>query len=127
MRRMSRRWIAAVWVAGATLPLLLATAFVAGCCILPFHGVMHKLMPVCHMAASPMQHDGPPAAPAREKEEPAKRLLAPAADMQRLTVTETAQPLLARAADAPRNFLTHGAVRCDQDVGLHVFASTFRI
>jgi hypothetical protein len=28
---------------------------------------------------------------------------------------------------AYRDFITHGAVRCDRDVGLHLLVETFRI
>ena len=47
---MRRRFVAAAWIAGATVPLLMATVFIVGCCVLPFHDVMHRLMPVCAMA-----------------------------------------------------------------------------
>src|SRR5438105_15198488 len=35
---MRRTVIAAAWIAGTTIPLLAATIFVFGCCVLPFHG-----------------------------------------------------------------------------------------
>jgi hypothetical protein len=54
---MKRRLIAAAWITGATVPLLVAVVFVVGCCVLPFHAVMHKLMPICEMAASVMRGD----------------------------------------------------------------------
>src|SRR5687768_18475791 len=75
-RNMRRSVIAAVWIAGATVPLLLATVFLVGCCVLPFHGVMHRLMPVCVMAMNAMRgHDDVQSqVPAREKQEPAKRI-----------------------------------------------------
>jgi hypothetical protein len=40
---MKRRLIAAIWVTGATVPLLLAAVFLVGCCVLPFYQVAHKL------------------------------------------------------------------------------------
>src|SRR5438034_6026949 len=70
---MKRTFVAAAWIAGSTIPLLVATVFIFGCCVLPFHGVIHRLMPLCQTAAAIMtgQHHHDPAAqvpmPAREK------------------------------------------------------------
>lgn len=133
---MKRSVIAAAWIAGATIPVVLATVFIVGCCVLPFHQVAHKLMPICDMAASLMRgghaggdhgsHHEP--VPAQQKEEPVKRM-----------VTEVPQPFrVAGVAGVPnvsrsipvasyRSFITLGAVRCDQDVGLHVLVETFLI
>ena len=131
---MRRRVVAALWVAAATGPLLLATVFVFGCCVLPFHQLAHKLMPICDMAASMMrgdraehQHDATPA-PEREKQEPVKRIATEVPRVFRLAVTPaaglTATP---DAATAYRSFITLGAVRCDRDVGWHVLVATFLI
>ena len=51
---MKRTAIAAVWIVGATVPLLASVVFVFGCCVLPFHGYIHKVMPLCHMAVGLM-------------------------------------------------------------------------
>jgi hypothetical protein len=130
---MRSRIVAAVWVAGATVPLLGAAVFLVGCCILPFHGLMHKLMPVCETAASIVagghgEHDhDAPATPAREKE-PVKRLLSVAATTSTInSVARVVIPLAVTASAAPRSFMSLGAVRCDQDVGLHVLDATFLI
>ena len=131
---MRRRIVAAVWVAGATVPLLAAAVFLVGCCILPFHGLMHKLMPVCETAASMVagghgehDHDAPPATPARENE-PAKRLLSVVATSSPIaSVGRVSSPLAVTASAAPRSFMSLGAVRCDQDVGLHLLDVTFLI
>ena len=132
--KMKRRLIAACWVMGATVPLLLATLFVVGCCVLPFHGVMHKLMPICEMAASMMrgdhtghdEHNTIP--PSREKQEPVKRIATVVPSTFRLIAvsahTRVAQP---SPSTRYRSFITHGAVRCDRDVGLHVLVETFLI
>lgn len=133
---MRRRIVAAVWVAGATVPLLAATVFLVGCCVLPFHGVIHKLMPLCEMATSFMRsdhaddhpNDAVPPAPARETQEPVKRLVSlPGTSAAAIGAAVDARPLAVSAASAPRSFMTLGAVRCDQDVGLHVLDSTFLI
>jgi hypothetical protein len=127
---MKRRVVAAVWIAGATVPLLLATVFVVGCCVLPFHNVMHKVMPVCAMALEAMRgdHDAQAPVPAREKQEPAKRIATVVAPMFRLTMSDVARQTLAPSpVSGYRSYIAQGAVRCDQDVGLHVLVDTFRI
>lgn len=133
---MKRHLIAAVWVAGAIVPLLMATVFVVGCCVLPFHGVVHKVMPLCDMAVSVMGgdmaghdhgHDATPA-PAREKQEPVKRVAMEMPGTFRLDAeTGTAHAAAPTASAAYRSFISLGAVRCDRDVGLHVLVATFLI
>jgi hypothetical protein len=134
---MRRRVVALVWIAGAAVPLLMATAFLVGCCVLPFHGVIHKLMPFCEMAAHVMRgesaadghgHDAMPPAPSREKQEPVKRIATEVPDAYRFVVSSgTAHAVAATATTAYRSFITLGAIRCDRDVGLHVLVDTFRI
>lgn len=130
---MRSRIVAAVWVAGATLPLLAAAVFLVGCCILPFHGLMHKLMPLCETAASIVAgghgehgHDSAPATPVREKE-PVKRLLTVLTTAYPIESPGFSAPLAVTASAAPRSFMSLGAVRCDQDVGLHLLDVTFLI
>lgn len=127
---MKRRTLAAIWITGAIVPLLMATVFVVGCCVLPFHRVVHKVMPVCHIAVDMMRgdRDAAPAAPAPEKQEPAKRIATTVPQIFRLATSTSATPVLARdAATSYRSFITLGAVRCDRDVGLHVLVETFLI
>ena len=134
---MKRRLIAAAWITGATVPFLLATVFLVGCCVLPFHAVMHKLMPLCEMAASVMrgdhaadghEHDAVPPAPGRDKQEPVKRIATEVPVAFRLAAVTAAQRTLApTATTAYRSFISQGAVRCDSDVGLHVLVETFLI
>lgn len=129
---MRRRLLAAVWIAGATVPLLMATVFLVGCCVLPFHNVVHKLMPLCEMAADVLrgehEHDAEPQTPAREKQEPVKRITSLVPVTQRLAVHSVAHPVAPSSPQTGyRSFITLGAVRCDRDVGLHVLVDTFRI
>ncbi len=130
---MRRKAIAAAWVAGTTVPLLLATVFLVGCCVLPFHGVMHKLMPICEMAASVIrgdhaEHEATPSAPAREKQEPVKRIATAVPNPFRLAaVAGEPRAVAPTATTGYRSFITLGAVRCDRDVGLHVLVETFLI
>lgn len=133
-----RRLIAAAWITGSTVPFLLATVFLVGCCVLPFHQVMHKLMPLCEMAASVMRGDhGPdghdhddavPPAPTREKQEPVKRIATQVPVAFRLASLAPAERSVnPTATTAYRSFISLGAVRCDSDVGLHVLVETFLI
>jgi hypothetical protein len=127
---MNRRVVAAVWIMGATVPLLIATAFLVGCCVLPFHGVMHKLMPLCEMAVSAVRGDSPsvPVPPARDQQEPVKRIITMVPVAYRLAIdTRTAHAATPAASTTYRSFISLGATRCDRDVGLHVLVDTFRI
>ena len=132
---MKRTAIAAAWIVGATVPLLVAVVFVFGCCVLPFHGYIHKAMPLCHLAVGLMSgehsphHDGAQQPlPAREKQEPVKRV---ATDLPR-SFHLAAQSSVRRAITpfdmtAYRSFISLGAIRCDQDIGLHLLVGTLLI
>jgi len=130
---MKRAVVAAAWVAGATVPLLIATVFVFGCCVLPFHGVIHRVMPLCQMAVNVMSghhHDGdaPTPMPAREKQEPVKRLITEVPHSFALAASGNQNRIAtATARTAYRSFISLGATRCDRDVGLHVLIETFLI
>lgn len=130
---MKRTIIAAAWIAGATVPVLLATVFVVGCCVLPFHRVLHKLMPICSIAASFMRgdHGGPPAAQqpmTTTEKESLKRLASELPNQFRLA---TARPSTHMASPSPstgyRSFISLGASRCDQDIGLYLVIESFLI
>jgi len=126
---MKRSTIAALSIAGATVPALLATVFIFGCCVLPFHKVIHKLMPVCSMAASFMRGQEASQQPAKTTEkESLKRLATELPNQFRLSIAGT--PVLP-ASPSPttgyRSFISHGASRCDQDVGLYLVIESFRI
>lgn len=132
MRR--RTLIAAAWVFGATVPLVAGAVFVFGCCVLPFHGVLDRTLPLCHLAEDFMggevhagEHAAPTPAPVREKQEPGKRLVTEAS--QSFEVPHAREPrLMAPSAVAGyRSFITLGAIRCDSDVGLHVLVGAFLI
>ena len=129
---MRRRIIAAVWITGATVPLLLATLFLVGCCVLPFHQVAHKLMPVCDLAANMIRGEhaghGEEPAPAREKQEPMKRIATELPNAFRLApLGDAARALPPNATTSYRSFITLGATRCDRDVGLHALVQTYLI
>jgi hypothetical protein len=115
----------------------MATLFLVGCCVLPFHRVMHKLMPLCEMATNVIRgehkagqpdHDAMPPSPAREKQEPVQRIATEVPDMYRLVAgSSSAFVVAATASTSYRSFISLGAVRCDRDVGLHVLVETFLI
>jgi hypothetical protein len=130
MRR--RTLIAAAWVVGATVPLLLAAVFLVGCCVLPFHGFFHKLAPICQTAVAMIAGDHHGAGhdeqvPARQREEPVKRIVTEMTETFRLSAESTPQLAAATAATGYRSFITLGAARCDQDVGLYVLVDSFLI
>jgi hypothetical protein len=133
---MRRTAIAAVWIAGATVPVLLATVFLFGCCVLPFHNVVHKLVPLCEMAAGVLRGEaaaaanehGTTPAPAREKQEPVKRIATEVPNPFRLAAAGAELRAVTPASTtAYRSFITLGAIRCDRDVGLHVLVESFLI
>lgn len=119
------RWVAGAWIAGVTIPAMLATVFLIGCCVLPFHGLLHKVMPLCEIASHVMRgdhdddhhHDDGPA-PVPQKQEPVKhvvKFLRPL-PVQPIIAALTAESPAATPA-AYRSFITLGATRCDDDVG----------
>jgi hypothetical protein len=129
---MRRTAIAAAWIFGATVPLLAAVVFVFGCCVLPFHAYIHKAIPLCHLAMEVITGDHRDGAqqplPARARQEPVKRI---PTDVPRSfqfaaisSVHRSAMPL---DTTAYRSFISLGALRCDQDVGLHLLVATLLI
>lgn len=132
---MKRTAVAAAWVVGATVPLTVAVLFVFGCCVLPFHGYIHKAVPLCHLAIDFISgehgdhHGGSQQPmPAREKQEPVKRIATDVPRSFHLQMTKTAErQVVAIDATAYRSFITLGAIRCDQDIGLHLLVGTLLI
>ena len=126
---MRRSLIAATWILGATVPLLAAFVLLFGCCVLPFHGVIHKVVPLCHLAAGLLHHhEQQTPLPAREKQQPAKRIAGEApSTFQPAAASSAHERFVARGATTYRSFISHGALRCDQDVGLHLLIETLLI
>ena len=107
-------------ISGTAVPALVATAWIFGCCALPFH--------LCRLSA---MHDAAPqqqpvSAPAAKMRHPTVRAVVPAAQTCRLAPADR-ERLRPFSAAAYRNFLTLGAMRCDRDVGLHTLLATFII
>ena len=124
-----KRTIAAASIALAlTLPALVASVWLFGCCVLPFHRAMHRVLPLCHIAAA--AHDG-----AASRQQPST---APRTVERRIVIRLWSGGLQAAVVRtgglkpaAPqvsyRSFITLGAMRCDRDVGLHTLLATFII
>jgi hypothetical protein len=133
MRR--RRWLTIGWLIGGTFLPAVAMVAVFGCCELPLHGLVHRVLPLCQLAtrALSLHHQGrEPAAPApaRPEQKPvAERAWRPG---QR---PDVAPPLAvvsmlpaATAGQQTRRSLPAGAFRCDDDVGARLaFVDTLRL
>lgn len=129
---MRRTAIAAAWLIGATVPLLMATVMIFGCCVLPFHHVIHKIVPLCDIAMNVMRGEhhanNRQNLPAQAKQQPAKRIATEVPRTFQLTVAaEVQHAVRARLAASYRSFIALGALRCDQDVGLHLLVSAILI
>ncbi|MDQ6799825.1 MAG: hypothetical protein M3041_03205 [Acidobacteriota bacterium] len=132
---MRRTAIAAAWVFGATVPLLAAVVFIFGCCVLPFHAYIHKAMPLCHLATEFISgehadhHDAAqPPLPARAKQEPVKRIATELPrSFQPAALSSVRRAGTSIETSAYRSFISLGALRCDQDVGLHLLVRTLLI
>ena len=127
-----RTAIATAWIFGATIPLLAAVVFVFGCCVLPFHGLIHKALPLCSLAADVMRgehHDHQQSTvPARAKQEPVKRMASDLPRVFHLAAASHVRPTPSPSdTTAYRSFIALGAIRCDQDVGLYLLGATFLI
>ena len=124
---MRKGLIAIAALAVTAIPAVLAAAFLFGCCALPFHHGVHKLMPLCSMAVAAFTPSSPESTPAQQKEEPRTKIATELPRVFRapaLTVASFAAP----AVLAARSVLSPGAARCDRDVGLQLLLlATFRI
>ena len=134
---MRRTFIAITWIAGSTIPATLAAVFVFGCCVLPFHGLLHRAFPLCHVALEMMHgghadgeadhHPAPPASPKQQTNGPSLvTTLTTRESFDRADTFAVSEPPFSPVAH--RSFISLGAIRCDQDVGLHqLLIATFRI
>jgi hypothetical protein len=131
---MKRTAIAVAWIAGTTVPMAGAAVFLFGCCVLPFHAYLHKAMPLCHLAMAVSsgehaEHRGAQSPlPARARQEPVKRI---ASDVPRSFRLASLAAVIHHAspgdAHAYRSFISLGALRCDQDIGLHLLGNAILI
>lgn len=129
------RTFAVAWLLGGTFVPVAAAVAMFGCCELPFHGLVHRAMPLCEMATMALSHhhdDDAPAvpAPSRPEAKPTADHAWRAPERTRMQVPlelaatlqpppRTGAPLLARPI---------GAFRCDDDVGTRLaFVETLRL
>lgn len=125
-RGVRRTIVAVAWVVCTTLPLMIAAVFVVGCCVLPFHGLIHRALPMCHLAADFLggehhdddtdHHPTPP--PERRQVSGPSLVMAVNA---RAAIARADVAGVCRVHCSPvahRSYISLGAVRCDQDVGL---------
>jgi hypothetical protein len=123
-----RKLIAAAWILGSTVSAAALALFLFGCCVLPFHDVVHRAFPICgHIAGvlSHAHHDQPaPATPASVKRAPVPATIAARLPIRALDAAPLRVALLARSL---RNIRSLGALRVDDDIGLHALFVTFLI
>ena len=134
---MKRTIIAAAWLAGTTIPLALSAIFVFGCCVLPFHKALHHALPLCHIAEHMLHadhHDGeddhhPVPTPTQKQQVSGPSLftiLAAKRSADRSDSFALSQPRYSPVSH--RTYISLGALRCDQDVGLQrLLIETYRI
>lgn len=126
---MPRKTLAAVMLATSGVGPL-ALAFIFSCCVLPFHKQLHAAIPLCHIAKAmttdaAAESDGA-ATTTRAGEQLAKLYLRalPLALEAAVKHQAVAAP---RGSAVERRERSHGAMRCDQDVGLLTLLAIFRI
>lgn len=105
------------------------TLFLFGCCVLPFHRYVHRIMPLCGGIVGVLSHKAhpdaaTPAVPPRTAAAPRTILAAQASLSDDLGHGRLLGP---SGTAMYRNFLTLGALRCDDDVGLHLLLATLII
>lgn len=130
---MKRTLIIAAWITGTMVPLLASVVFVFGCCALPFHRYVHRVMPLCRLAvdfigtSSDRGDDARKSLPAREKREPVRRIATNLPRVFQLAAISNVQRAAGVDATIYRSFISLGAIRCDQDVGLYLLVGTLLI
>jgi hypothetical protein len=130
-----RKLIATAWLLGTFIGVTAMAVFLFGCCVLPFHATLHRMLPICKYAAGILsggQHSAPatPASSAPSKAPPAFAKGLPAKAVAHDVRQIAEQFLLARSPynqRALRNLRSLGALRVDDDIGLHTLLATFLI
>lgn len=128
---MRRAALVAIALAGATVPAFLAALLLFGCCVLPLHRQIHQVVPLCHIAAKLTQGTGETrdqSTPAQEKQVSKKVFTELTSRFAMTRQLGTLTPLVASFPADHRSFITLGAVRCDEDVGMRLLLlDTLRI
>jgi len=119
MRRFS---IAIAWIAFACIPTAVMSVLIFGCCALPFHRVIHRVFPVC-TGIMKTHESHTPTTPATVTAKRAPVVFAKTAPK----IATAIVPFTPRPSPLLRNRITLGALRCDDDVGLHLLLLTLLI
>jgi hypothetical protein len=121
-----RIWIAGLICASAIIPIAAMSAFLFGCCALPFHRVVHRYLPICGSIVRFMtpdsHHESVPGKVVTKKHSPISIV---ATRTDEVPITQARQ--LSSTASHLRDQLAHGALRCDNDVGLLLLLSMMLI
>ena len=112
MRRFS---IAVAWIAFACIPTVAISVLIFGCCALPFHRVIHRILPVCS-GIMKTHESHTPTTPATVAAKSAPVVFARTVSK----IATTIAPLTPRPVPLLRSRIALGALRCDDDVGLHL-------
>ena len=126
---MKRFWIALAWMGAVTVPALLMVVFLFGCCVLPFHQVLHHAFPICggivafliHSPMPPIPGGAATPPPARVQLTPLLGAVMTLFSSQRSALAVRIAPPISRAQ------LAFGGVPSERDVGLHLFNATLII
>ena len=118
--RMKRIWLMGLCLAGVAVPAVVTSVFVFGCCVLPFHRTIHRLFPICGgivKVLTPESHHQQTTPP----RDHSKASFARAIFAKRLpSVAFFSSPAAASQPLRPIDRLAQSAMRCDDDVGLHL-------
>jgi hypothetical protein len=121
------RIVLAVWITGSVLPLALSMLFTFGCCVLPFHQLLHRYVPACHITRILLE-------PSRDQGR--KQLLPRSSNADAVAATPAPQAAIAalferRSRPSPprraRDLMSLGAIRCESDVGSQKLLSVWLI
>jgi hypothetical protein len=140
---MNRRTVILTWLMASAMPLVLAMALL-GCCALPFHATMHKVVPcgMAEMALTPQPqdhgghggHDQPAAPPAQKHDgQDGTRFVWKLAWKSEARQAAPLPMTVGAIVDVPRppadrSQIALGAARCDDDVGTRLaLLDTLRI
>jgi len=113
-----RIWIAGLVCTSAVIPAALLSVLLFGCCVLPFHRIVHRYLPMCGGIVKLWTGESHrEAAPAKVVPGKAPAPLIVAA---RITtpISATVDAIVPRPSPRLRDRIAHGALRCDDDVGL---------
>ncbi|MGH9420531.1 MAG: hypothetical protein ACRD3J_11190 [Thermoanaerobaculia bacterium] len=125
---MRRAAIALLVAAGMAVPALVATVWLFGCCVLPFHRVMHAVAPLCHMAISQGSNEhSDQTATAPVPSQSAQRLDTELTQRVSFLMASHSSHVASSTPAAHRSYIALGALRCDRDVGLNTILVTFLI